>query len=221
MKVLIFGATGMIGQGVLRESLAAADVDLVRTVGRTATGRTHPKLSEVVHRDLFEFGAIESELRGFDACFFCLGVTSAGMTEADYTRVTYDIALAAAGTLARLNPAMTFVFVSGAGTDSTENGRTMWARVKGRAENALQKLPFKAVYCFRPGMIQPLHGIRSRTKSYRILYAILGPLLTFARILLPKYVLTTESIGRAMLAAARNGAPKSVLESPDIHALAG
>jgi uncharacterized protein YbjT (DUF2867 family) len=210
----------MIGQGVLRECLQASDVALVRTIGRSATGIEHPKLSEVVHRDLFDFGAVESELRDFDACFFCLGVTSAGMSEADYTRVTYDIALAAAQTLVRLNPRMTFVFVSGAATDSTEKGRTMWARVKGRTENALQKLPFKAVYCFRPGMIQPLHGIRSRTRAYRIFYAILGPVVSLMRIALPKYVLTTESIGRAMLNAARHGAPKAVLESPDIHALA-
>lgn len=220
MKVLLFGATGMIGQGVLRESLRAADVELVRTIGRTATGIEHAKLSDVVHRDLFDFSAIEPKLRDFDACFFCLGVTSAGMSEADYTRVTHDIALAAAQTLVRLNPGMTFVFVSGAGTDSTEQGRTMWARVKGRTENALRKLPFKAVYCFRPGMIQPLHGIRSRTKSYRIFYAILGPLVSLMRAALPKYVLTTESIGQAMLNAVRHGAPKEVLESPDIYALA-
>lgn len=220
MKVLLFGATGMVGQGVLRECLQAADVECVLTVGRTATGQQHPKLRERVHPDLLDYRAIESELKPFDACFFCLGVSSAGMTEAAYARLTHDVTLAAAQTLARLNPLMTFVYVSGAGTDSTEQGRSMWARVKGKTENALLRLPFKAVYLFRPGMIQPLHGVRSKTAAYRIAYTLLRPLLPLLRALLPKVVLSTESMGLAMLAVARHGAAKPVLEAGDISAMA-
>lgn len=220
MDVVIFGATGMVGQGVLRECLRAEDVARVVTVGRTPLGQSHAKLRDIVQDDLFDLGAIEAELRGLDACFFCLGVSSAGMTEAAYRRLTQELTLTVAQTLARLNPQMTFVYVSGAGTDSSEQGRTMWARVKGEVENALMRLPFKAVFLFRPGAIQPLHGIRSKTRAYRLGYAMMGPLLTLLRIALPRWILTTESLGQAMLNAARRGAPKPVLESPDIHALA-
>jgi len=220
LNVLVFGATGMVGQGVLRECLLDPDVALVQTVGRTATGVTHPKLSEIVHADLMSYAAIEPRLVGFDACFFCLGVSSAGMSEADYERVTYGITMAAATTLARVNKSMTFVYVSGAGTDSSERGRIMWARVKGRTENALLRLPFKAAYMFRPGVIQPLDGITSKTAAYRVLYSITEPLLPLLRRLMPGLILTTGQIGRAMLTAARQGAPKRVLESRDISALA-
>jgi uncharacterized protein YbjT (DUF2867 family) len=220
VNILLFGATGMVGQGALRECLQAPDVERVLTVGRTATGQRHPKLHELVHHDLFDYGAVEHALQGFDACFFCLGVSSAGMSEVEYARVTFDLTLAAAGTLARLNPQMTFVYVSGAGTDSSEKGRSMWARVKGRTENALVRLPFKAVHLFRPGIIQPVHGARSKTPVYRIFYAVAGPLLPLARVLLPKAVLTTEIVGQAMLAVARHSPPKAVLESGDILALA-
>jgi uncharacterized protein YbjT (DUF2867 family) len=220
MKILLFGATGMLGQGVLRECLLAPDVDTIQTVGRSATGQRHAKLREVTHADLLDYRAIEVQLQGFDACFFCLGVSSSGNTEQAYTQLTYDITLAAAQTLARLNPQMTFVYVSGAGTDSSEHGRSMWARVKGRTENALLRLPFKAAYMFRPGIIQPLHGARSKTGSYRLFYTLAAPLLPLLRRLLPRVVLTTEIIGRAMLAVARTGAPKPVLETADINALA-
>jgi uncharacterized protein YbjT (DUF2867 family) len=220
MNVLVFGATGMIGRGVLRECLLDPGVDRVQTIGRTPTGITHPRLSEVVHADLMSYASIEPGLAGFDACFFCLGVSSAGMSEANYERVTYGITMAAATTLARLNPSMTFIYVSGTGTDSTERGRIMWARVKGRTENALFRLPFKAAYAFRPGVIQPLHGITSRTAAYRVLYSITQPLLPVLRRLMPGLILTTEQLGRAMLVAARQGAPKRVLESRDISALA-
>lgn len=219
MKVLIFGATGMVGQGALRECLLADDVTLVQTVGRTATGQQHPKLRELVQHDLFDYSGIEAHLENFDACFFCIGVTSSGMGEAQYTRLTHDLTLAAAQALARLNPQLTFVYVSGAGADSSETGRTMWARVRGRLENALQRLPFKAVYIFRPGIIQPLHGIRSKTGSYRWFYTLSRPLLPLLRALMPDTVLSTEIMGRAMLAAARHGAPKAVLEAADISAL--
>jgi len=219
MNALIFGATGMVGQGVLRECLLDPDVGIVLTVGRSATGRKHEKLRELVHGDLLDFSAVEFQLEGFDACFFCLGVTSAGMTEEQYRRVTYDIAMAAARTLVKLNPGMTFVFVSGTGTDSTESGRTMWARVKGKTENALLRLPFKAAYMFRPAFIQPLHGIKSKTKSYRFFYALSGPLFPVMKKLFPKYMTTTEQLGRAMIKAAKHGAPKQVLEAEDINRL--
>ena len=217
MRALIFGATGMVGGGVLRECLHADDAELVQTVGRTPTMQTHPRLREIVHTDFWDYTGIEPELTGFDACFFCLGVSSPGMTEADYTHLTYDLTLAAASTLVRLNPTMTFVYVSGAGTDSSESGRQMWPRVKGRTENALRRLPFKAVYLFRPGIIQPLHGIRSKTASYRVFYTLTAPLLPLLRALLPNLILTTEQVGKAMLAVARTGWPTPVLEARDIR----
>jgi uncharacterized protein YbjT (DUF2867 family) len=217
MSVLIFGATGMVGQGVLRECLLDPDVQLIRTIGRTSTGVQHAKLREIVHQDLLHYADIESDLSGFDACFFCLGVTSSGMTEEAYTRVTYDITMAAAETLCRLNPKMTFIYVSGAGTDSSEQGRTMWARVKGRTENAVLRLPFAAAFMLRPGVIEPLHGVRSKTASYRVLYAITKPVLPVLRWTFPNQILTTEQIGRAMLNVARHGFPRRVLESKDIR----
>jgi uncharacterized protein YbjT (DUF2867 family) len=219
MNVLLFGATGMTGQAVLRECLLAPDVASVLSVGRSKTGQQDAKLRELVHADLLNLSAIERDLTGFDACFFCLGVTSAGMTEADYRRVTFDITVGVGGTLARLNPGMTFVYISGAGTDSA--GRAMWARVKGETENALLGLPFRAAYMFRPGGIQPLHGIVSKTKAYRISYALAKPLLPLLVALFPKYITTTERLGRAMFKVVREGYPKRILESADIDALGG
>jgi len=209
----------MVGQGVLRECLLDRDVQDVLSIGRTATGYHHQKLRELVHNDLLDFTSIQSELSGFDACFFCLGVSSAGMTEASYARVTYDITLAVAETLVRLNPGLTFIYVSGAGTDTSERGRNMWARVKGRTENALLRLPFGAAYMLRPGVIQPLHGIKSKTKLYRIFYAITGLILPILRAAFPMYVTTTEQVGCAMLELARHGGLKPVLESRDINAI--
>jgi len=209
----------MVGQGVLRECLLDPDVKRVVTIGRTAAGAQHPKLREIVQADLWHYDSIQNDLIDLDACFFCLGVASAGMAEADYERVTYGITLAAAELLSRLNPKLTFVYVSGAGTDSSEHGRLMWARVKGRTENALMRLPFQAAYMFRPGVIRPLHGIRSKTASYRFFYAVAKPLLPVLQWAFPNQVLTTEQIGRAMLVVARTGAPKRVLESRDIRAL--
>ena len=220
MNVLLFGATGMIGQGVLRECLLDPNVHLVETVGRTASGAQNPKLHEIVHQDLMHYTPIESSLTGFDACFFCLGVSSSGMAEKDYERVTYGITLAAAETLCRLNPGMTFIYVSGASTDSSERGRSMWARVKGRTENALLRLPFAAAYMFRPGIIEPLDGIQSRTAGYRVFYTLAKPLLPLVRWIFPNQILTTRQIGHAMLAVARNGAPKRILETRDIRAVA-
>jgi len=221
MKVLIFGATGMVGRGVLHECLLAEDVGLVQTVGRTATEIQSGKLREVVHPNLFDLTAIEDKLTGFDACFFCLGVSSAGMTEEAYTRLTYTLTVSVAETLARLNSQMTFVYVSGAGTDSSERGRSIWARVKGRTENALLRMPFRAAYMFRPGLIVPMHGIQSKTPSYRIFYAVLTPLLPVLRWAFPRSILTTEEIGQAMLIAARREPEKRVMETGDIRRLLG
>lgn len=220
MKVIVYGASGMVGQGVLLECLDNPQVESVLVVGRNSLGMTHAKLKELVAKDLFSYGAVEGQLKGYDACFFCLGVSSAGMSEEAYHRTTYDLTLAAAQTLSKLNPGMTFCYVSGASTDSTEKGRSMWARVKGKTENALLKLPFKAAYMFRPGYIQPMRGIKSRTGSYRVMYAIFGPLYPVWKKLFPKYVTNTENVGRAMVRCALQGAPKKILETPDINALA-
>lgn len=219
MKVLIFGATGMVGQGVLRECLLAPDVESVVAIGRNPTGQQHPKLRDLVHRNMYDYGDVESQLQGFDACFFCLGVSSVGMKEPEYRHITYDLTLAAATVLARLNTGMTFTYVTGAGTDSSERGSSMWARVKGATENALLRLPFKAAYMFRPGMIQPLHGIRSKTPVYDAAIVVLKPVLGLAFRLWPNRVTTTEKVGRAMLAVVRNGAPKPILDPADINAL--
>lgn len=219
MNVVLFGATGMVGQGVLRECLVDPDVQQVLSIGRSGTGQQHPRLRELIHRDFLDFSAIERELSGFDACFFCLGVSSAGMKEADYRRVTYDFTMAAAGMLARLNPNMTFVYVSGMGTDRSEQGRSMWARVKGKTENALLRLPFKRAYMFRPAVIVPLNGIRSKTRIYRLFYTAAGPLLPLLKAAFPKYVTTTSQIGLAMLRIAKRGGPGVVLENTDINAI--
>ena len=218
MKVILFGATGMVGQGALRECLLDPGVEKVLAIGRRATGQRHEKLREIVHRDFLDFSGIEGELAGYDVCLFALGVSSAGMSEPDYVRVTYDVTMAAASAILRRNPALTFVFVSGASTDSTEKGRVMWARVKGRTENALLRLPFKASYMFRPAYIQPLHGIVSSTKLLRVMYAVVGPLYPVWKALFPDYVTTTEVLGRAMIAVARHGYSKRVLENRDINA---
>jgi uncharacterized protein YbjT (DUF2867 family) len=207
----------MLGQGVLRECLLAPDVEQVTTIGRSPTLSAHPKRRHIVHHDFLNFSALEGQLGGFDACFWCVGVSSVGMTESAYRRVTCEAMLAAARPLAVLNPGMTFVFVSGAGADSTERGRIMWARVKGEAENALARIPFKATYVFRPAFVQPLHGIRSRTAFYNTLYAILSPAVSLLKKAAPNYVTTTELFGKAMLAVARRGAPKRILENADIN----
>jgi uncharacterized protein YbjT (DUF2867 family) len=184
---------------------------------RAATGQAHPKLREVIHQNFLDYGLIEDELTGLDAGFFCLGVSSAGLSEAEYHHITHDVTLAAAATLARLNPQMTFAYISGAGADSTERGRVMWARVKGQTENALRRLPFKAVYLFRPGAIRPLHGITSRTRLYRVLYRVLTPLFPLLKAVSPDSLTTTEQLGKAMIRAGLEGAPKAVLEMRDIN----
>jgi uncharacterized protein YbjT (DUF2867 family) len=219
MKVLLFGATGMVGQGVLRECLVDPRIEHVLSVARTATGQQHEKLRELVHTDFFDFSPIESELSGFDACFFSLGVSSVGMTEQNYRRVTYDITMAAAKTLARLDPGMTFIYVSGMGADSSERGRSMWARVKGETENALLRQQSLKAYAFRPAAIVPVHGVRSKTAWYRIVYTLAAPLLPLLEAWFPRYVTTSEQVGRAMIKVTLEGAPSRILENIDINKL--
>jgi uncharacterized protein YbjT (DUF2867 family) len=220
MRVILFGATGMVGQGVLRECLLDPEVEAVLLIGRSSSSVAHSKIRELIRADLTNYSGADGELSGFDACFFCLGVSSAGMKEADYERITYGLTMAAAEPLSRLNPGMTFVYVSGAGTDSSEKGRLMWARVKGRTENAILRLPFRAAFMFRPGIIQPVHGARSKTRAVRIFYDVTAPLLPLLRRMLPNQIVTTEQIGRAMLNIVRKGYPKKVLEIRDIRAAA-
>ncbi|MBR1228648.1 MULTISPECIES: NAD-dependent epimerase/dehydratase family protein [unclassified Bradyrhizobium] len=219
MKVILFGATGMVGQGVLRECLLDAGVERVLVVGRSPTWRQHAKLREVLHKDFTDFSAIESDLAGYDACFFCLGVSSVGMDAERYRHLTYDVTMAAANTLVRLNPGMVFTYVTGRGTDSTEQGPVRWARVKGKTANDLLKLPFKAAYMFRPAGIQPLHGVRSKTGWVNAIYVVAAPLLSYLARTSPKFVTTSEQLGRAMIKVARDGYPKPVLESEDINAV--
>ncbi|UYZ59460.1 NAD-dependent epimerase/dehydratase family protein [Hymenobacter latericus] len=216
MKVIITGATGMVGEGVLHECLRDAAVEQVLVVTRRPTHVQHPKLREVLLANFADPAPVEDELTGYDACFFCLGVSSVGMSEAEYTRLTYDLTLGFARTLARLNPPMTFCYVSGAGTDGSERGRQMWARVKGRTENALQQLPFRRVYAFRPGYMHPTPGLKNTLSGYRY-FAWAYPAL---RKLLPGYVSTLQEMAQAMINAARFGYPKPVLEVRDIVRLA-
>lgn len=220
MRVVLFGATGMIGRGVLRECLLDPRVERVLAIGRAAPAEQHAKLASLVQADLFDYSAIADRLAGYDTCFWCLGVTSAGMSEADYTRVTVDLTLAAANALLRANPRMKWCFISGRGADSTETSRVMWARVKGRAENAVLALPFAEVTILRPGIVQPLHGITSRTPAYRALYTLLGPVATLLRSVAPDQVATTEGIGKAMLQIAFAGSTQRVLDTRGINAAA-
>jgi hypothetical protein len=217
MKIVLFGATGMVGQGVLRECLLDPNVSKVVAVGRQAVTQRYSKLHNIALPNMFEYGKVSKMLFPFDACFFCLGVSSAGMTEEDYSRLTYDLTLAAAKTLVRRNRRMTFVYVSGEGTDSSEKGNVMWARVKGRTENALLRLPFKAAYMFRPAYIHPMNGAVSKTPLYRHLYQAADWMYPVMNCLIPNHVTTTEKVGRAMLTVAKKGYEKSILETKDIN----
>jgi uncharacterized protein YbjT (DUF2867 family) len=220
MKVLIFGATGMVGQGVLRECLEDKEIEQVTAIGRSSMNMQHPKLRELLHADMMNLEGIASELRDHDACFFCLGVSSVGMNEATYHRLTYDLTLSVARMLARSNPQMSFAYVSGAGTDSTEQGRSMWARIKGKTENDLLKLPFSRVFLFRPGVIQPLHRVKSKTQLYQFTYTIIGPMLSTIKRHWPNSLCTSVEVGRAMINAARSEPRSRVLEVVDIVRLA-
>lgn len=219
MKVILFGGTGMLGQGVLHVALRDPEVEQVLVVGRTPIGQEHAKLREIVRSDLMDLSDIEDQLVGFDACFFCLGTSAVGMKEADYRRVTLDLTLAIATTLARLNPQSTFIYVSGAGTDSSGGSRQMWARVKGETENALLELPLTA-FMFRPGVIQPLRGVTSKTRWYRTAYTVATPLLWLMHRVAPGRISTTDQIADAMIAVALRGAPTKVLENSAIRAAA-
>jgi hypothetical protein len=216
IRAILFGATGMVGEGVLLECLKHPDVDSVLVIGRRPCNIKHPKLKEILHHDFFDYSTIESQLKGYNACFFCLGVSSVGMKEAEYTRVTYDLTMQAATTLSRLNPDMTFCYVSGTGTDSTEHGRLMWARVKGRTENQLSRLPFKSVYSFRPGLMKPTKG----QKNVKTIMKVVGYSYSFWKFLSPKNACMLEEVGLAMIQTARVGSPKKVLENLDIARLA-
>jgi uncharacterized protein YbjT (DUF2867 family) len=220
MKVILFGASGMIGQGVLRECIDDAGVTEILAIVRRPIGIDDAKVRELVHDDFFDYSAIEDRLRGYDACFFCLGVSSAGMSEDEYRRLTYDLTMSAAEALLRASPDIAFCYVSGAGTDSTEKGRSMWARVKGKTENDLLSLPFRAAFMVRPGYVQPGRGVRSKTGLYQFFYTILGPLYPVWKALFPGIVTTTANVGRAMIRAAREGYERRVLEVRDINALA-
>lgn len=216
MKVILFGATGMVGAGVLHECLRDDRVNEVVAVLRTPSGKPHPKLREVVRTSFLDYGDAREVFRGADACFFCLGVTAVGKTEEEYYRLTFDITLAAARTMAEVNPGSTFCYVSGQGTDSSEKGRAMWARVKGKTENAILQLPLKA-YMLRPGYIQPLGGIKSKTRVYRLFYELMAPVYPVLKRLTPNLVTTNETVGRAMISLAATGYGKPILEVRDIN----
>lgn len=219
MRIIVFGATGMVGQGVLEACLRDGEVTEVLAVGRTPTGRSHPKLRELHHEDFTDFTAVQDQLAGFDACFYCLGTSAVGMSEADYRVVSSDFPLAAARALLAAAPDAAFCYVTGAGTDSTGKTRMMWARVKGEAENALLELNPRA-YMFRPAFIVPLPGTKAKTKSYVLLYRVVTPLYPLLRRLIPRYVTTSLQLGQAMLRATRHGSPRRVLETADINELA-
>jgi hypothetical protein len=216
IKTILFGSTGMIGQGVLLECLKDENVDSVLVINRQSCNITNPKLKEIIHKDLFELSGLIPEMTGYNACFFCLGVSSAGLKEKEYHKITYDLTFYVAKTLVELNKEMTFCYISGAGTDSSEKGKTMWARVKGKTENALLSLPFKKAYMFRPGFIQPMNGIKSKTKLYNTLYAIFSPLY-FVLKHFDNIVTNTETFGKAMILTTLRGYEKSILENKDIN----
>ena len=215
MKVILFGATGMIGAGALIECFGDPRVERVLAVVRKPTGSRHPKLEEVVHSDFHHYSALQPRWPEFDACLFCLGVTSVGMDEAPYRRITFDLTMAAARSMADVNPAMVFCYLSGAGTHA--GSRTMWRRVKGDTENALLALPFKAAYMFRPGYIQPMKGVRSSTRWYQTAYDVIGPLYPLLRRVAPGSVTNTETLGRALIGVAADGYSTRVLEGRDIN----
>jgi uncharacterized protein YbjT (DUF2867 family) len=220
MKVVIFGATGMVGKGVLLECLDDARIEDVLLVSRHPTDVSHPKIHEIVQNDLGELASVQARFVDLDACFFCLGVSSVGLSESRYYHLTYDLTIAAATALASAAARrITFCYVSGEGTDSTERGRSAWARIKGKTENALLRLPFKAAFMFRPGYIQPLRGIRSKTRWYRVLYDVLDPFYPILRRLFPRSTTTTVNIGRAMIHVAATGYSKQILHSADINEL--
>jgi len=215
IKAIIFGVTGMVGEGVLHQALENPDIESVLVVNRRPCNVKHVKLKEIIHNDFFDWTALENQLTGYNACFFCLGVSSVGMNEKDYTRITYDLTMSAARILVKLNPAMTFCYVSGVGTDSSEKGKSMWGRVKGKTENHLMQLPFKDAYMFRPGYIRPIKGLKN---TYRI-YKIIDPAFPLFKFIFPKYVCTLEDLGNAMIQVVKAGYARKIIECNDISIL--
>jgi uncharacterized protein YbjT (DUF2867 family) len=218
LRVILFGATGMVGHGVLLECLEDDTVEAVLAVSRRSCDVRHPKLKELIQEDLFGLGAVADELRGYDACFYCVGATSAGKSEAEYRRMTVELTVATLDVVVEQSPEVTICFVSGQGTDGSASGRVMWARVKGEAEHYVQGLPVES-YMFRPGVIQPLKGVRSRTAMYQVLYTVFRPITPVLKRLFPDHVTTSVVVGRAMLRAVTEGYPRRILETRDINAL--
>jgi nucleoside-diphosphate-sugar epimerase len=218
MNVIILGSTGMVGKGVLLECLEDSDIKNILVLSRQTCNINHDKLREIIHEDFFDFSEIKEQLKGFDACFFCLGVSAAGLDEKKYSKITYDLTLGFAQIMLEQNPNSVFCYISGAGTDSSEKGKIMWARVKGKTENALLALPFKESYMFRPGYIQPLKGVKSKTRAYNVFYSIFKP---FYFILKSFKGLATDSVtlGKVMIYVAMNGYDKRIISSKDIYML--
>lgn len=219
LRVIITGATGMIGEGVLHECLHHPEIEKVLVITRTSCGYSHPKLTEIIHSDFFDITSLKDRLTGYNACYFCLGVTSLGKNEAEYTRFTYTLTLNFATTLAALNPDMTFCYISGASTDSSEKGKTMWARVKGKTENDLMKLPFKQVYNFRPGGIEPFLPLKPSQTYYKT-YKYLKWLFSLMKVIAPNMVITLKDLAAAMINASFIGYSKNILEMKDMKILA-
>jgi uncharacterized protein YbjT (DUF2867 family) len=215
IRVIITGASGMVGEGVLHECLLSPDVEKVLVVGRRPCGTTHTKLTEIIHKDFFDLSPIESQLAGYNACFFCLGVSSVGMKKPDYERMTYDLTMNFAGTLARMNHHMSFCYISGAGTDSTEKGKLHWARVKGKTENDLQKLGFKQTFLFRPGILKPTPGLKNTLGFYK--WA--GWLMPLFQLVAPNSITSLTQLGKAMIRVGTSGYDKNIIEVKDIKVL--
>lgn len=220
IKVIITGSTGMVGKGVLLECLESDLVDSVLVINRSSVDIHSQKLTEIIHKDFFDLSEIQDNLKGYDACFFCMGVSSIGLSKQDYFKITHDLTLHFAQTLIELNPSMTFCYVSGSGTDSSQSSRMAWANIKGQTENDISNLPFKASYMFRPGFIQPLKGIRSKTKLYDLFYQILKPFYPVLKVWFAKYITNTSAMGQAMINAVVRGYLKIHLENKDINRLA-
>jgi uncharacterized protein YbjT (DUF2867 family) len=219
IKPILFGSSGMIGQGVLMECLESPDVESLLIINRRPSGISHPKVKEIIHEDVSDLSEISSELIGFDTCFFCLGVSAVGLNEEAYNAITYTLTTRVAEALLKVSKDITFIYISGKGTDSSEKGSMMWARVKGKTENALLAIPFKEAYMFRPGFIQPMKGIRSRTRIYNMVYFVFKPFY----FILKSYkngVTDTISLGKAMIYVAVNGYDKKIVESWDINEIA-
>lgn len=215
-NVIITGATGMVGMGILLECLDHNAINEVLHIGRNPLGIEHPKLKEMIHKDFTDFSAVQKQLSGYDACFFSLGISAAGLKEEQYKRITYDFTMSLAKSLFEINPEMTFNYVSGVGTDSTEKGRMMWARVKGKTENDLLQMGFKQAFMFRPGMIIPLRGIKSRTKSYQFMYDYFMWLVKIVKAIAPNTVVSTTQIGLAMIHSISKGYPVKVITPKDM-----